>query len=115
MIIFVTSSFLFMIDVKADYEAIVVNPSGSKCELYSEATGKCFYRNENVNSYVSGVVWFDTGDKVTVVESKKTIPTKNTNPQNPYFSILFLCLCTFSSNQFAIPLKCLLPLIHFRI
>ena len=26
------------------------------------------------------------------------IPTNSTNPQNPYFSILFLCLCTFSSN-----------------
>ena len=77
ILIFVISSFLFINDVKADYEAIVVNPAGSKCELYSKATGKCFYRNENINSYVSGVVWFDTGDKVTVVESKKTIPTKN--------------------------------------
>lgn len=78
ILIFVISSFLFIKGIKADYEAIVVNPAGSKCELYSKATGKCFYRNENINSYVSGVVWFDTGDKVTVVESKKTIPTKNT-------------------------------------
>jgi len=78
ILIFVISSFLFINDVKADYEAIVVNPAGSKCELYSKATGKCFYKNENINSYVSGVVWFDTGDKVTVVEGKQTIPTKNT-------------------------------------
>jgi hypothetical protein len=47
ILIFVISSFLFINDVKADYEAIVVNPAGSKCELYSKATGKCFYKNEN--------------------------------------------------------------------
>ena len=77
ILIFVISSFLLINVIKADYEAIVVNPSGSKCELYQKATGKCFYKNENINSYVSGVVWFDTGDKVTVVEDNKTIPSKN--------------------------------------
>ena len=85
ILIFVISSFLFLNNVKADYEAIVVNPSGSKCELYSKATGKCFYKNENINSYVSGVVWFDTGDKVTVIESQKKVATKNTNYCKDYY------------------------------
>lgn len=66
----VISIFSFNSLVKADYKATVLITDGSKCELKSSSTGKCFYSNTNFNSYVSGVVWLDTGDVVTVIEGK---------------------------------------------
>lgn len=63
--------------VKADYE-IIVNGATS-CQLYNDlnngkyATGSCIYKNSNFNSYVSGAVWVDNGDKVTVLTDYEPI------------------------------------------
>lgn len=59
--------------VKADYKATVVIKSGEKCELYSKSTGKCIYKDTNLNSYVPKVIWMDTGEQVTVVTGKGTL------------------------------------------
>lgn len=66
------SLFCFESIVLADYSATVIS-DGSTCELKSNATGKCLYSNTNLNSYVSKVVWLDTGDQVTVVTSKGSL------------------------------------------
>ena len=43
IIVFVISSFLFITNIKADYKATVINPSGAKCSLRSGSTGYCYY------------------------------------------------------------------------
>ena len=70
LFIFITL-FSFNKIVKADHKATVLITDGTKCELKSTSTGKCFYSNTNFNSYVPGVVWLDTGDIVTVIEGEK--------------------------------------------
>ena len=77
--VFVLSLFCVInIDnVSADYE-IMVN-GASSCELYNDlnkgkhATGSCIYKNSNFDSYVSGAVWVDNGDKVTVLTDYEPI------------------------------------------
>ena len=85
IITFVISSFLFITNIRADYKATVINPSGAKCELKSNSTGYCYYKDSNLNSYVSGVVWLDTGDEVTVLTNEVTVPTKDTNLCKDYY------------------------------
>jgi len=85
MLIFVISSFLFLSDVKADSEATVLNPTGASCNLYEGSAGKCFYSNKNLNSYVSRVIWLDTGDKVTILDGYDKVPTKDTNLCSDYY------------------------------
>ena len=85
IIVFVISSFLFICDIKADYKATVINPSGAKCNLRSGSTGYCYYKDSNLNSYVSGVVWLDTGDEVTVLTNADTVPTKDSNVCKDYY------------------------------
>lgn len=64
--------------VFADYKATVLITDGATCSLYSKSTGKCFYQNTNFNSTVPGVIWFDTGDTVTVIEGATyASPNKN--------------------------------------
>ena len=62
-------SFSFMIEVKADYKTSVLNNKGATCNLHKNSTGYCLYKNSNLNSYVSGVIWLDTGDEVTILTS----------------------------------------------
>ena len=85
IITFVISSFLFINDIKADYKATVLNPSGAKCSLSSNSTGYCYYNDSNLNSYVSKVVWLDTGDEVTVLTNEATVPTKDANLCKDYY------------------------------
>lgn len=85
MLIFVISSFLFINEVSADYEATVLNPEGASCNLYSGSSGKCLYSNSNLNSYVPRVIWLDTGDKVTVLESYGKVDTKDSNLCSDYY------------------------------
>ena len=85
LIIFI-AMFMAMVNVKADYEATVINPSGSSCHLYSKtSTGYCFYKDSNLNSYVSGVVWMDTGEKLTVLTDYPTVPTNNPSLCSDYY------------------------------
>jgi len=71
-------AFCFKSLIKADYKATVLITDGATCELRSTSTGKCLYQNTNFNSYVSGVVWLDTGDTVTVIEGTNyASPNKN--------------------------------------
>ena len=76
--------FSFNMFVKADYRATVLITDGAKCELRSTSTGKCLYRDTNFNSYVSGVVWLDTGDQVTVIEGA-TYPSPNSSRCDTYY------------------------------
>lgn len=69
-------SFLFIINVCADYNATAINPSGAKCSLKLNSTGYCFYENSNLNS-INYMGWLDTGDSVTVITSKSAIPSPN--------------------------------------
>lgn len=70
--------FSFKCLVKADYKATVLITDGATCELRSGSTGKCLYRDTDFDSYVSGVVWLDTGDAVTVIEGTNyTSPNRN--------------------------------------
>ena len=82
--VLIVSMFCFKTFIKADYQATVLITDGSKCELKSTATGKCFYANTNFNSYVSGVVWLDTGDTVTVIEGS-TYNSPNKSICDTYF------------------------------
>ena len=77
IITFVISSFLFVNNVKADYKATVLNAPGAKCELLESSTGYCFYKDENLDSYVNPVKWFDNGDEVTVLTEQQSLPSKN--------------------------------------
>lgn len=70
-------SFSFMIEVKADYKTSVLNNKGATCNLHKNSTGYCLYKNSNLNSYVSGVIWLDTGDEVTILTSYPKIESKN--------------------------------------
>ena len=76
LVAFVMSLFLCVNNVKADYKAKAINPSGAKCHLKSNSTGYCFYANENLNS-VNAMGWLDTGDEVTVVTNKPKIPSSD--------------------------------------
>ena len=78
------SIFCFKIIIKADYRATVLITDGAKCELRSTSTGKCLYQNTNYNSYVSGVVWLDTGDVVTVIEGA-TYPSNDSSRCNTHY------------------------------
>ena len=71
-------AFCFKSLIKADYKATVLITDGATCELRSSSTGKCLYRDTDFDSYVSGVVWLDTGDAVTVIEGTNyASPNKN--------------------------------------
>lgn len=84
MFTFVISSFLFISDIKADYNATVINPSGASCSLKDSSTGFCYYENSNLNSL--GDIWYlDTGDQVTVLTNYSTIPTKDSNLCPDYY------------------------------
>lgn len=87
IITFVISSFLFINQVQADYKASAVNPSGASCNLYTKgvSTGFCYYQNSNLNSYVNGVVWLDTGDEVTVLTDYSKIESPNKNLCSDYY------------------------------
>ncbi len=85
IIAFVISSFLFLTNVKADYKAVVLNPVGASCSLRDGSTGYCYYENENLDTYVSGPVWLDTGDEVTVITDHQTIETKDVNLCSDYY------------------------------
>ena len=87
-IFLIVSSFLFITNIKADYKAIVVNPEGAKCPLKRNSTGYCVYKDANLNSYVNTIVWFDTGDEVTVIENKPTVPTNNVNLCSDYYQYI---------------------------
>jgi len=79
-IAFLISSFLFINYVKAEnYTAKVTNPSGAKCDLRDGSTGYCYYKDKNLNNYVSGVVWLDNGDEVTIITDSKDHPNIATN------------------------------------
>lgn len=85
MLIFVISSFLFINNVEADRPATVFNPQNSSCHLYDGSAGKCFYKNENLNSYVNSVIWLDTGDKVTILDNYEKITSNDTNLCSDYY------------------------------
>lgn len=86
MLIFVISPFLFFYDAKAaDIEATVLNSIGASCDLYEGSAGKCFYKDQNLNSYVKNVIWLDTGDKVKILDNYEKIPTKDTNLCSDYY------------------------------
>lgn len=78
-------SFFMTTNIKADYKATAINPSGASCNLRAGSTGFCYYENSNLNSYVSGVVWLDTGDEVTVITSKSHVATKDKNLCSDYY------------------------------
>ena len=83
--IFFVSLFLFLDKVSADYQAYAVNPSGSTCNLYNGSTGYCYYKDSNLNSYVKGVIWLDTTDRVTVLTDYKTIDSPDKNLCSDYY------------------------------
>jgi len=85
IITFVVSSFLFLIDIKADYKATVINPIGAKCDLKYDSTGYCYYKDSNLDKYVKDVVWLDTGDEVNVLTDYETVPTKNIEVCSDYY------------------------------
>ena len=78
------SVFAFNNFVKADYKATVLITDGATCELRSGSTGKCLYRDTDFDSYVSGVVWLDTGDMVTVIEGQ-TYASPNKSRCDTYY------------------------------
>ena len=81
--------FLFVGIVKADYQATVINNSGSKCSLYGGSTGYCLYKDKNLNSYNSGAVWLDTGDEVTVLTNTSEIKSNNSICPSSYLYVKF--------------------------
>lgn len=85
IIVLFISSFLFIFDINADYSATVINPLNASCSLKSGSTGYCFYENEELDSFVKGPVWLDTGDIVTVLTNYQTIPTKDTSICSDYY------------------------------
>lgn len=85
MLIFVISSFLFINKVNAETEVTVLNPTGASCNLYEGSAGKCFYKDKNLNSYVKGVIWLDTGDKVKILDGYDKLPSNDTNLCSDYY------------------------------
>ena len=77
IITFVISSFLFATNVKAYYKATVLNKPGAKCELLDSSTGYCFYKDENLDSYVNPVKWLDNGDEVIILTEQQSLPSQN--------------------------------------
>lgn len=84
LLLFLTLFFLADI-VKADYEAVVVNPSGSKCSFSSKSTGFCFYKDSSLSTHYRDVYWLDTGDKVTVLSGHDSIKSKDPNLCSDYY------------------------------
>ena len=88
---FIISSFFFTMSVKADYKAVVINPSTARCELFENSTGGCFYKDKNLDS-VGGILYLDTGDELNIITSYEKIKTKDVNlcPSNyVYASYLY--------------------------
>ena len=85
LLTFVISSFLFIDSAKADssYAATVLNPIDASCNLRNGSTGYCYYSNKNLNS-LTGVLWLDTGDKVTVYPDNK-VETNNSDLCSDYY------------------------------
>lgn len=81
---FVVCFIGFKETVYADYKATVLITDGSKCSLSSKSTGKCFYQNTSFNSTVPGVVWLDTGDIVTVIDTN-TYASPDLNTCDTYY------------------------------
>ena len=77
--------FLFINNVKADYKAIVINPTTASCSLDSNSTGFCFFANSELNSIVNNVYWLDTGDEVTVYENVDTIEAAEEDVCGDYY------------------------------
>lgn len=82
---FIIFTFFVINDVSADYKASVVNPSGAKCSLKSNSTGYCYYKDSNLNDFVQSVVWLDSGDEVTVIESKEKVNSPDKNVCSDYY------------------------------
>ena len=108
-LIFITlviSSFLFFGSVKADYQATVINNVGASCSLKENSTGYCYYKNSNLDSYVSGVVWLDTGDEVTVLTNYQTVPTKDTSICSDYYVYAgYYCNANLTTGEISDELK----------
>ena len=84
IITFVISFFLFIGSVNADYEAIVINPSGASCSLKENSTGFCYYENDKLDSI--GRIWnLDTGDVVTVLTEEEKVLTNDINLCSDYY------------------------------
>ena len=82
-IVFVISSFIFINNVKADYNATVVNPANAKCNV-SKTHGMCFYENTNLNT-VGYINSLDSGDEVTVRTSYNNVNSPNKNLCSDYY------------------------------
>ena len=86
IITFLASLFMFIINVKADYKATVLNPSGAKCSLASNSTGYCFYANTSLNT-INAMKWLDTGDGVTVITNKEKVKSTNDTCASNYIYV----------------------------
>lgn len=64
--------FLLPKNVLADYEAKFI--ATGTCDLRSNSTGNCFYKDTTFQELVNNVFWVDTGDPVTVLSSKAPVP-----------------------------------------
>lgn len=88
--------FSCCITANADYKATVINPAGATCDIYEskkilygwtwkqKSTGLCYY-NKNMDDYIDGVVWLDTGDQVTVIETEPIINSTDTDKCADYY------------------------------
>lgn len=83
--VFFISLFIFTNEVRADYNATAVNPSDASCSLTDNSTGFCYYSNKELNEFVRGVIWLDTGDEVVVHTDYETIPSTDTNICSDYY------------------------------
>ena len=81
----IVSSFLFIYNVKADYKATVLNPSGASCASRPGSTGYCIYQDSSLTNHLPTIVWLDTGDEVNVITDIPTVPTKDTNLCSDYY------------------------------
>lgn len=84
LLLFLTLFFLADI-AKADYDAVVVNPSGSKCSFSNNSTGFCFYKDSNLSTHYSDVYWLDTGDKVTILSGYDSIKSNDPSLCSDYY------------------------------
>ncbi len=89
MFILVIPLFLFIDNVNAEtYKASVINPPDSKCDVYKgslTSTGLCLYKDSNLNSTNSSMVWLDTGDEVTVYTDYQKVPSNNKSTCSDYY------------------------------
>ena len=81
----IVSSFLFIYNVKANYKATVLNPSGASCASRPGSTGYCIYQDSSLTNHLPTIVWLDTGDEVNVITDIPTVPTKDTNLCSDYY------------------------------